>query len=136
MALRRLERVFCQQLLQSAVRCQSVRAGSSVAHLDPYYKIGKREVVGYGHNGGFNYMDRPDFPMPAVRFREANNEILNRSHYRKTTYHRYFTVLPPLPASFTPENQAIQLRNMIELQVDPIDGLASKYDYEKNQWKK
>lgn len=45
-------------------------------------------------------------------------------------------VLPPFPESFTPENQAKQLRYMIDLQVNPIDGLASKYDYDKNEWKK
>lgn len=41
-----------------------------------------------------------------------------------------------MPESFTPENQAIQLRHMIDLQINPIDGLASKYDYDKDEWKK
>jgi cytochrome c oxidase subunit 4 len=186
MALRRLDRNFCQQLLQSALRFQGVRAGSaSPAHLDPYFKIGKREVVGFGVNGGLNYSDQEDYPMPAVRWREENNEIRalrekEKGDWSKLTieekkalYRASFCqtfsemnaptgewklyvagvlgafacacwlymgmrafILQPLPDSFKPENQAIQLRNMIELQVNPIDGLASKYDYEKNEWKK
>lgn len=37
--------------------------------------IGNREVVGYGFNGVSNYADRPDFPMPAVRFRETTPDV-------------------------------------------------------------
>ncbi|KAF2360143.1 Cytochrome c oxidase subunit IV family [Trinorchestia longiramus] len=186
MALRRLDRNVCQQLLQSALRYQGVRAGSASAdHLDPYIKIGKREVVGFGHNGGLNYVDRLDYPMPAVRWKEENNEIRalrekEKGDWSKLTieekkalYRASFCqtfaemnaptgewkvyvaavlaafgmacwmcmgmrafILQPLPDSFKPENQRAQLRNMIELQTNPIDGLASKYDYEKNEWKK
>ena len=32
------------------------------------FQIGNREWVGYGFNGQPNYVDRPDFPLPAVRF--------------------------------------------------------------------
>lgn len=38
-------------------------------------KHGKREVVGYGWNGESIYMDRVDYPMPAIRFREDTQEI-------------------------------------------------------------
>lgn len=38
-------------------------------------KHGKREVVGYGWNGDSIYMDRVDYPMPAIRFREDTQEI-------------------------------------------------------------
>ena len=38
-------------------------------------KIGKREVVGFGINGEYSYMDAPDLPMPAIRFREEDSEI-------------------------------------------------------------
>lgn len=38
-------------------------------------KIGKREVVGYGVNGEYSYIDTMDTPMPAIRFREENEEI-------------------------------------------------------------
>lgn len=38
--------------------------------------IGKREVVGYGFNGEPNYVDRVDFPLPAIRWKEPNADIL------------------------------------------------------------
>lgn len=38
--------------------------------------IGKREVVGYGINGDYIYIDRCDLPMPAIRFREETADIL------------------------------------------------------------
>ena len=79
MALRRIEGATCMRWLQAALNNNSARAASHAVaydYNDPYLKIGKREVVGFGFNGGLNYADRGDFPMPAVRFREANNEIL------------------------------------------------------------
>ena len=76
MTLRSLDRVFSSALVQQCLKSQGVRAGSTaVNHNDPYLRIGKREVVGYGINGGLNYADRVDYPMPAIRFREENNEI-------------------------------------------------------------
>lgn len=39
-------------------------------------KIGKREIVGYGCNGLPVYIDRTDYPMPAIRFKEDTPEIL------------------------------------------------------------
>nr|ATA58411.1 mitochondrial cytochrome C oxidase subunit IV [Eulimnogammarus verrucosus] len=186
MALRSVQRISYARVLEQALKSQSVRASShsAVDTNDPYLKIGKREVVGYGFNGGLNYADRGDFPMPAIRFKEANNEILalrekEKGDWKKLTLEEkkalyrasfcqtfsemyaptgewkvywasillsisgacwiYMTmktfVLPPVPETFSPEYQQGQLRNMIELQVNPIDGLASKYDYEKGQWK-
>jgi len=44
-------------------------------------------------------------------------------------------VLPPLPDSFLPENMEFQLNRMIDLRVNPIDGLTSKWDYENMKWK-
>lgn len=38
-------------------------------------KIGNREIVGYGWNSFPGYMDRVDYPMPAIRFREDTPEI-------------------------------------------------------------
>lgn len=40
--------------------------------------IGKREIVGYGFNGQPNYVDRPDFPMPAIRWKEPNSDVMVR----------------------------------------------------------
>ncbi|RXG50957.1 cytochrome c oxidase subunit 4 isoform 2, mitochondrial [Armadillidium vulgare] len=44
-------------------------------------------------------------------------------------------VYPPLPVTFEPERQKAQLQRMIDLRMNPIDGLASKWDYEKGKWK-
>ncbi|KAL3287636.1 hypothetical protein HHI36_002105 [Cryptolaemus montrouzieri] len=45
-------------------------------------------------------------------------------------------VYPPLPDSFKEENRRAQLRRLLDLQTNPIQGISSKWDYEKNQWKK
>jgi len=45
-------------------------------------------------------------------------------------------VYPPLPKSFALSERQDQLRRMIDLRVDPITGLASKWDYENKRWKK
>jgi len=37
--------------------------------------------------------------------------------------------------SLSLESRQAQLKRMIALRVDPIDGLSSKWDYEKNTWK-
>ena len=44
--------------------------------IDPdLEKIGSREVVGFGTNGVPNYLDRVDFPMPAIRYKEITPDI-------------------------------------------------------------
>merc|ERR1712106_128878 len=48
---------------------QQVRMGHEAA------KIGNREVVGFGYNGDNNYVDRIDFPMPAIRFKENTPDV-------------------------------------------------------------
>lgn len=49
----------------------------------------------------------------------------------------YFLVYPKeLPDSFKLENRQAQLQRMIDMRVNPIDGLGSKWDYEKGDWKK
>lgn len=55
--------------------------------------IGNREVVGYGFNGVPNYSDRPDFPMPAIRFRETTPDVqvfLKRSSFGTRVYYRSY----------------------------------------------
>ncbi len=37
--------------------------------------IGNRDIVGYGMNGQPNYIDRVDFPLPAIRYKEATPDI-------------------------------------------------------------
>ncbi|KAK2085596.1 Cytochrome c oxidase subunit 4 isoform 1, mitochondrial [Saguinus oedipus] len=45
-------------------------------------------------------------------------------------------VYGPLPHTFDKEWVAMQTKRMLDLKVNPVDGLASKWDYEKKEWKK
>nr|CAD7393035.1 unnamed protein product [Timema cristinae]CAD7423213.1 unnamed protein product [Timema monikensis] len=147
-------------------------------------RIGNREVVGYGFNGQASYMDRVDFPMPAIRFKENTPDIQALKEKekgdwsklsleeKKALYRASFCltfsemeaptgewksivgislimislgiwliileklyVYNDLPESFSPERKEAQLRKMIDLAVNPIEGLASKWDYENKKWK-
>ena len=40
-----------------------------------------------------------------------------------------------LPETFSEERQKAQLKRMLDMKVNPVDGLASKWDYENNRWK-
>lgn len=51
------------------------RLGTTATANGAVSKIGHREVVGHGFNGEASYIDRCDFPFPAVRFREPTAEI-------------------------------------------------------------
>ncbi|XP_076370874.1 cytochrome c oxidase subunit 4 isoform 1, mitochondrial-like [Tachypleus tridentatus] len=147
-------------------------------------RIGNREVVGFGLNGEPSYIDRTDFPMPAIRFKENSQEItalrekekgdwktlsmdekkmLYRASFCQTfsemkaptgewksilagtlvamslTVWLYVWmkkyVYQPMPDSFTPERKAAQLKRIVDLRMNPIEGITSKYDYENNRWK-
>lgn len=50
--------------------------------------------------------------------------------------HYIILVYSPLPESFSEERQKAQLRRMLDLKVNPIEGISSKWDYEKDDWKK
>ncbi|XP_071558827.1 cytochrome c oxidase subunit 4 isoform 1, mitochondrial [Temnothorax nylanderi] len=39
-------------------------------------KVGNRDVVGFGYNGEPTYLDRVDFPCPAVRWKENTSDIM------------------------------------------------------------
>lgn len=48
-----------------------------VKHLAAFHgrsRIGNRDVVGFGINGEYSYIDRIDYPMPAIRFKENTPE--------------------------------------------------------------
>jgi cytochrome c oxidase subunit 4 len=45
-------------------------------------------------------------------------------------------VYKELPPSFSEERKKAQLKRMIDMRVNPIEGISSKYDYEKGEWKK
>jgi cytochrome c oxidase subunit 4 len=53
-----------------------------------YPKLGNREIVGYGWNGDATYMDRTEFPCPAVRFRENSKEIMSLREKEKGDWHK------------------------------------------------
>ncbi|KAK7075801.1 Cytochrome c oxidase subunit IV [Halocaridina rubra] len=166
-----------QQILK-----QQVAAGSTAAAI--ISKIGNREVVGYGFNGTKCYVDRIDFPMPAVRFKENTPDVMalrekEKGDWNKLTieekkalYRASFCqtfseiqaptgewksvlgisliisslavwvylvmkmyVYSPMPDTFTPEKQAAQLQRIIDLRGNPVEGISSKWDYEKGDWK-
>ncbi|CAH0718021.1 unnamed protein product, partial [Brenthis ino] len=48
-------------------------------------------------------------------------------------FHHY--VYEPLPCSFSEASQKAQLRRMLELRVNPIDGISSLWDYDNDRWK-
>jgi len=39
-------------------------------------RVGNRDVVGFGYNGEPTYLDRSDFPCPAVRWKENTPDIM------------------------------------------------------------
>ncbi|XP_069676559.1 cytochrome c oxidase subunit 4 isoform 1, mitochondrial-like [Periplaneta americana] len=147
-------------------------------------RIGNREVVGFGLNGQYSYQDRPDFPMPAIRFKENTPDIValrekekgdwrklsleeKKALYRASFCQTFSEMTAPtgewksiiglacvfisigiwlvvleklfvykdLPQSFSEENKKAQLERIIQIRANPIEGISSKYDYEKGQWK-
>ena len=41
-----------------------------------YPILGNRDIVGFGHSGSADYMDRNDFPCPAVRWKANSAEVM------------------------------------------------------------
>lgn len=70
-----------RQLLKNAIKNPAMIQAAAMSEGGSFVKtlIGKREIVGYGFNGEPNYVDRVDFPLPAIRWREANADILVRN---------------------------------------------------------
>lgn len=61
------------------------------------------------------------------------------SHINEYSLHVSLMILVTNSAddpSLSLESRQAQLKRMIDLRVDPIDGLSSKWDYENNTWKK
>ena len=53
----------------------------------------------------------------------------------QSSIHISFLAREGLPDSFKPENQVKQLKRMLDLKMNPIEGISSKWDYEANNWK-
>ncbi|XP_018573891.1 cytochrome c oxidase subunit 4 isoform 1, mitochondrial-like [Anoplophora glabripennis] len=146
-------------------------------------RVGNREMVGFGMNGTPMYLDRPDFPFSAIRYKETTPELqalyekqkgdwrLLTKEEKKTLYRANFCqtyaefqaptgewmevigyalifcclgvwlfiieslTIHKSPESFKPAWVRAQMRRQIDLQVNPITGLASNWDYEKEDWK-
>ncbi|KAB0804827.1 hypothetical protein PPYR_01799 [Photinus pyralis] len=171
--------------LGSRLKGRLIPLGSAGMHHEAAPVEGTREMVGYGINGQPVYMDRVDFPMPSLRWKEETPDVLalrerekgdwrklsieeKKALYRASfcqTFSEFthptgewksvlgytfiivgcgvwmyifmkFFVYGPLPDSFSEENRRAQLRRMLDLKVNPITGLSSKWDYEKDDWKK
>lgn len=69
MALTPVARQTLSLTFQHILRQQTAAASTTVS------KIGSREVVGFGFNGCQSYVDRVDFPMPAIRYKENTPDI-------------------------------------------------------------
>ena len=41
-----------------------------------WWFAGNRDVVGWGFNGTASYVDREEYPMPAVRFKENTPDVM------------------------------------------------------------
>lgn len=51
-------------------------------------RIGNRDVVGFGYNGEPAYLDRADFPMPAIRWKENTSDIMVSERRRNSVISR------------------------------------------------
>ncbi len=52
------------------------------------------------------------------------------------TFNCSVSVYPPLPETMTNDDlKREQIQFLIDNRVNPIEGLTSNYDYEKNEWK-
>lgn len=45
-------------------------------------------------------------------------------------------VFPEKPITLTDERKAQQLQRILDMKGNPVQGLASRWDYEKKEWKK
>jgi len=87
MASRMLAAKFLQPTSAPAMLLRAASTGAMNPHLaEKLEKIGNRDVVGFGWNGEPVYYDRPDFPMPAVRFKENTPDVLVSLTFNRFVY--------------------------------------------------
>eukprot|EP00057_Strongylocentrotus_purpuratus_P012721 XP_011667195.1 PREDICTED: cytochrome c oxidase subunit 4 isoform 1, mitochondrial-like [Strongylocentrotus purpuratus] len=90
------------------------------------------------------YADRLDYPAPYCRFvQEAELsaemqalKVKERGDWKALTQADKKEFSPPLPHTMSDEWQEAQLRYQIAIRNGPVTGIASQWDYEKNEWKK
>ena len=44
-------------------------------------------------------------------------------------------VYDEMPVTFDEEHQKAQLKRMLDLEMNPVTGISSKWDYENKRWK-
>lgn len=65
-----------------------------------------------------------------------SSENRNKSFKNCCIQISYISVYPEMPDSFCENKRKAQLRRIIDLQQDPVFGICSQWDYEKDNWKK
>lgn len=68
-------------------------------------------------------------------FPEENLKFCDVNHTYNVP-HSLFSVFPEKAETLSEEHRQEMLQKMIDLRWNPITGTASKWDYEKNDWKK
>jgi len=161
---------------------QVMQQQSAAAHS--INRIGTREVVGFGFNGTPGYVDRVDFPMPGVRFKEVTPDVQalrekelgdwskltleeKKALYRASFCQTFAEMKAPtgewksilgvtlfaaslsvwvyiwmklfvygeMPDTLSDAKKEAQLKRMIDLRGNPVQGTSSNWDYEKGAWK-
>ncbi|KAK2177622.1 hypothetical protein NP493_589g02013 [Ridgeia piscesae] len=74
-ALRQGARISHRAIATTAVRPADASDLTIQEREQIYPKLGNRDIVGYGFNGNPVYIDREEWPAPAVRFRENTAEV-------------------------------------------------------------
>ncbi|KAL8575898.1 hypothetical protein ACOMHN_027296 [Nucella lapillus] len=64
------------RLLSTSATLRSEAALDQAQRDRIHPKLGNRDVVGWGFNGTASYVDREEFPMPAVRFKENTPDVM------------------------------------------------------------
>ncbi|XP_077913190.1 cytochrome c oxidase subunit 4 isoform 2, mitochondrial isoform X2 [Halichoerus grypus] len=100
---------------------------------------------------GMRWMHSPGSAVYRLQFHETFAEMNRRSNEWKTVMGCVFFffgftalliwwqrvyVFPKKPITLTDEWKAQQLQRILDMKGNPVQGLASRWDYEKKEWKK
>ncbi|XP_037628960.1 cytochrome c oxidase subunit 4 isoform 2, mitochondrial isoform X2 [Sebastes umbrosus] len=87
------------------------------------------------------YSDRLDTPLPDKPYKDvltAADKSLKQKEtgpWGQLTDEEKLAFFPHRPRTFEEEWQAKQLKRTLDMRMNPIEGFAAKWDYEKGQWK-